>query len=377
MNRKLTTLTAISLAMVASNAHAEDGLEFYGIISTGIEAQSVKAGPGQETQERLRFDTGEWSGSRLGVKGNYRVTETMVANFTLEGGYDSTDGDQSQGGRIFGRKVTAGLVVDGVGTFELGRVQSVGTDTLSQHDPFGASFGTSSFTSSFGSSFTRWDDSIRFVSEDISGFTMRAMYSFDPGLSTNSDRGRFETDEKDRALSLGVDYKVGPTTVSVAHDRYFSNDNNTGSGSIDNDTNVKTYALGATHDFGTFKLHALVGREEDGIVGAADALENLTSGTVGGALTFADGASKDVAMLGASMPWASGILRVGVQTADLDAGVEDTSNVLDRQIIGSVAYTQELTERFGWYAYASYADNLNMVKGAKSSMIGSGVRISF
>ena len=382
MKKRITTLTAAAVAMVGTAAYAEDSLEFYGIISTGLAYEQVQPGESVETQQQLGFDTGQWMGSRFGVRGNYRVTDSLVTVFTLEGGYNSTSGQQSQGRRLFGRELTAGLQIDGIGTLEVGRMNSAATQVLYQYDPFIASFGTSSLTSSFGASFSRWDNTIRFQSEDLSGVTLHAAYSFDPAISSNSNSegSGYETSAKDRALSLGLNYETGPTAIGVVYDRYFSNEENTGSGAINNDTDMTAYGLAATHDFGSLTLHGFVGREENGIVGALGGVADILAGDSsanGSTLLFADGVSRVTTMLGATIPLASGDLRVGLQTAELDAGSQHSDDGADTQRIVSLAYTQELSDRFGWYAYTSVADNLNMVEGAESFQIGSGIRVNF
>mgnify|MGYP000544672095 CR=1 FL=1 len=377
---KKTLLAAALIAGYAGAASAQNSVTLYGVVSTGLEYQTVKAGDGAETQSRFRMDTGEWNGSRWGLRGTEDLGNGLKASFVLESGFDSTDGDQAQGGRLFGRRATVALSGDSWGKVELGRAVSPGTVAFSGVDPFGASFGTSSYTSSAGQSFIRYDDMVTYATPNISGFKAIVGYSFDPGLSSNSESGGFETNNKNRIASAGLRYANGPLLLSGIFDYVYSNNKNTGSTvGIDNDTNVKAWQIGGAFDFKVAKLHAAYGQEIDGSLGFGDAIVNtLAAGGSGqntGAVVFARGVRVQTWMLGATAPIGSGKLAVGVQQArpggDLDTFGAST------QTVASVGYTYNLSKRTGVYGYYSYANNLGMIDGAKSNMFGVGVRHLF
>jgi len=376
---KKTLLAAALLTGFAGAASAQNSVTLYGVISTGFEYESVKSGEGAETNSEFRMDTGEWSGSRWGLKGVEDLGNGLKASFQLESGFDSTDGDQAQGGRLFGRQATVALEGSSWGKVQLGRAMSTGTVMFSGVDPFGASFGTSSYTSSAGQSFIRYDDMITYATPNISGFNAMVGYTFNPGLSSNSEGNGFETNNKNRIASAGLRYANGPILVSGIFDYIYSNNLNAGDGLIDNDTNVKAWQVGGTYDFKVAKIHAAYGQEIDGLVGASDALANLIvgggSGQTGGNVLFARGVRAQSWLFGVSAPVGNGSLRVGVQQqrpgGDLNvAGAAD-------QTVASIAYTYNLSKRTGLYGYYSYANNLNMVDGAKSNGVGVGVRHLF
>ena len=377
---KKTLLAAALIAGYAGAASAQNSVTLYGVISTGLEYQTIKAGDGEETRSRFRMDTGEWSGSRWGLRGVEDLGNGLKASFQLESGFDSTDGDQSQGGRLFGRQATVALEGASWGKVQLGRAVSPATVAFSGVDPFGASFGTSSYTSSAGMSFERYDDMVTYSTPSISGFNAVVGYSFQPGLSTNSAAAGFETNNKDRIASAGLRYANGPILVSGIFNYLYSNNENTGAGLVDNDTNLKSWQVGGTYDFKVAKIHAAYGQEIDGLVGAADSIENAIiaggSGQTGGSATFARGVRAQSWLVGVSAPLGGGKIAVGVQQKR-PGGDLKVSGVTANQTIASVGYTYSLSKRTGLYGYYSYADNLNMIKGAKSNMFGVGVRHLF
>src|SRR5690606_19947579 len=109
---KKTLLAAALLAGFAGAAQAETSVTLYGIIDTGIGYNKVDI-PGTATtagykHSRVGMINGVQSGSRWGLRGTEDLGDGLRAVFTLESGFDSSDGDQAQGGRLFGRQATIG-----------------------------------------------------------------------------------------------------------------------------------------------------------------------------------------------------------------------------------------------------------------------------
>jgi predicted porin len=379
---KKTLLAAALIAGYAGAASAQNSVTLYGVISTGLEYQSIKAGSGAETQSEFRMDTGEWNGSRWGLRGVEDLGNGLKASFVLESGYDSTNGNQAQGGRLFGRQATVALEGASWGKVQLGRAVSPGTVAFSGVDPFGSSFGTSSYTSSSGQTFIRYDDMITYATPNISGFNAVVGYTFNPGISSNSEAAEFETNNKNRIASAGLRYANGPILVSGIFDYVYSNNLNAGDGTIvDNDTNVKAWQIGGTFDFKVAKVHASYGQQIDGLIGFTDAAQNFFdaggSSQNAGGVTFARGVRAQSWLLGVTAPIGSGKLAVGVQQSRPGGELNTFASVFSTQTVASVAYTYNLSKRTGLYGYYSYANNLNMIDGAKSNMLGVGVRHLF
>ena len=375
---KKTLLAAALIAGYAGAASAQNSVTLYGVVSTGFKYTTEKEDSNAETKSQFAMDQGQWNGNRWGLRGVEDLGNGLKASFQLESGYNSTNGRQAQGGRLFGRQATLALEGSSWGKVQLGRAVSPGTVAFSGVDPFGASFGTSSYTSSASQSFIRYDNMVTYATPNISGFNAIVGYSFDPGLSTNSEDPDFETNNKNRIASLGARYSNGPILVSGIFDYIYSNNLNTGGSVIDNDTNIKAWQVGGSYDFKVAKIHAAYGQEVDGLVGAANGIANLLLGSDGntaGSAFFARGVRAQTWMVGLSAPIGSGSLMASVQQQRPGGNLKlvDTAN----QTVASVGYKYNLSKRTGVYGYYSYAKNLNMINGAKSNQIGVGVRHLF
>jgi predicted porin len=112
-----TSVIAIGLITLGSQAQAQSSVTLYGIIDTGV--QYVHNNNGQATQ--IALTSGNDLGTRLGFKGEEDLGGNLKAIFRLENGYDSTGGSLQQGNRMFGRQVYVGLSGDKWGTLTAGR----------------------------------------------------------------------------------------------------------------------------------------------------------------------------------------------------------------------------------------------------------------
>lgn len=376
---KKTLLAAALLAGYAGAASAQNTVTLYGVVSTGLEYQSI-TGDG-ESASRVRMDTGEWNGSRWGLKGTESLGNGLNASFVLESGFDSTDGDQAQGGRLFGRRATLALSNSAWGKIEVGRSFSPGTAAMSGIDPFGVSFGTSSLTSSQSTAFIRYDDMITYATPSFSGFKAIAGYSFDPGLTSNSAGSAFDTNAKTRVAAGGLRYSNGPILLSGSIDYVLSNTLNDGGdiAGIDNDTNVTAWALGAAYDFKVAKLHGSYGQQTGGLIGLTDDVANLLvaggSDAEAGSVLFARGVRTQNWMVGLTAPVGSGLVMASVHQ-ELPGGSLDVDGA-GNQTTASIGYQYNLSKRTGVYGYYSYQDNVAMIDGVKSNMVGVGVRHKF
>src|SRR5690606_22871374 len=103
---KKTLLAAALLAGFAGAAQAETSVTLYGIIDTGIGYNKIKGDGGSIS--RVGMINGVQSGSRWGLRGTEDLGDGLRAVFTLESGFDSSNGDHAQDGRLFGRQATVG-----------------------------------------------------------------------------------------------------------------------------------------------------------------------------------------------------------------------------------------------------------------------------
>lgn len=127
MNKKL--LTAATLAVFASAAHAQSSVTLYGVIDAGISyVNNSKTATGHDNL--FKYDDGVAQGSRWGLRGTEDLGNGLKAIFVLENGFNSGNGTLGQGGAMFGRQAYVGLSQNNVGSLTFGRQYSFSTDYL-------------------------------------------------------------------------------------------------------------------------------------------------------------------------------------------------------------------------------------------------------
>jgi len=379
---KKTLLAAALLTGYAGAAMAQNSVTLYGVFGIGLGYQSVKPGvaaPNMDTKSNLGMVTGQGPGSRWGLRGVEDLGGGLKANFVLESAVTTQTGASSG----FTRQSTVGLASDSWGAVDLGRRTAPSTAAFSGIDPFGASYGTASLTGTMGTNFYRLSNMVMYSSPSISGFRAFAGYSFDTGLSvegtpTNTTAiTSFGTGYKTRATSIGLRYANGPILLAATFDNIQAPASRTADAAANT---YRTWALGGTYDLKVVKLHAAYSQATQGILNNATILQ-AALGAGGGDtnaesnLVFINGARSQSWMVGASAPLGSGSLFAGVQQ-QLPGGSIDTANSAN-ELVASVGYSYNLSNRTSLYAFYSYVNNIAMVKDAVSNQVGLGVTHSF
>lgn len=108
MNLKLSALVLATACAFASTAFAS-GTQIYGVIDQGLDYQHVKTVGGSKT-DSLSMVSGQYIGSRFGLKSEERFDNGTTVGVQLEGGLSTDSGMSGQSGRLFGRD--ARLYVD-------------------------------------------------------------------------------------------------------------------------------------------------------------------------------------------------------------------------------------------------------------------------
>src|SRR5690606_10234349 len=145
---KKTLLAAALTVGFFGVAQAETSVTLYGIIDTGIGYTKVENG--DVDAKKIGLINGVQSGSRWGLRGTEDLGDGLQAIFQLESGFDSSTGDQAQGGRLFGRQATIGLQGDSWGRLDLRRQTNIASKYFADvASPFGASFGQANVGATF------------------------------------------------------------------------------------------------------------------------------------------------------------------------------------------------------------------------------------
>ncbi len=203
--RTLAALTALAAsATLATSAQAESNLTLYGIIDGGL--TYVNGGTGAHV---TRADDGVLNPNRWGLKGDEDLGNGIHTLFTLESGFSLNTGTSHQDGRLFGRQAWVGVADNGLGTISLGRQYDFTWDYISPFNITAFGSGYALHQGDFDRTAGDWfDNSIKFSSVSVGGFSVGAMYAF-------SNRGN--DFHNGSGWSLGARYADGPLNVGVAY----------------------------------------------------------------------------------------------------------------------------------------------------------------
>ena len=195
-------LSALSLPAIAANAAS---VQLYGLIDTGMEFINHAPGGGTHTG----FGSGNWYGSRWGLRGAEDLGGGLKTVFALESGFDIATGNSLQGKRLFGRQAYVGLSDRSWGELTLGRHNTLMIDWMSKFNPYSnSSFGGKNLDPAFSD---RMDNSIKYTTK-LGAVTLGAYYSF----GWNNEQS-WDDANRGRMLGLGLQYKADGLTAAVLY----------------------------------------------------------------------------------------------------------------------------------------------------------------
>jgi len=236
MQKKLIALAIASI--VAAPAFAQSSnVVMYGVVDMGVEVGN--SGFGTKT----RIQSGQSAGNRLGFKGEEALGSGLTAFFTLETGFSLDNGQTTNNssvgnaGRNTGSNVSqstgdsAGVNSDlfqrqaliglkgSWGQLSAGRQYTPAYLMTKAIDPFDAGLGgkINNALSGLASYGDRYDNSALYVTPDMSGFKLSAMYS--TGAENNTDDSR---DQAGEAWTLAGQYANGPAFVGLSYQESYS-----------------------------------------------------------------------------------------------------------------------------------------------------------
>jgi predicted porin len=270
LNKKV--LTAATLAVFASAAHAQSSVTLYGLIDAGISyVNNSKTATGHDNL--FKYDDGVASGSRWGLRGTEDLGGGLKALFVLESGFNSGNGTLGQGGALFGRQAYVGLSQNNVGSLTFGRQYSFSTDYLGGNYSTGGQTVAGNYAYHINDvdqlTSSRINNAVKFSSANFAGLTFGAMYGFSNQAGAFAGAPATGTTAapvagSSRAYSLGVNYANGPFGVGAAYTdiRFPSQATPAFSTSIANVTtgtirDLRTFGVGGRYSIGAATLWAL------------------------------------------------------------------------------------------------------------------------
>jgi predicted porin len=321
---KKSLLALAVLGAFAGAASAQSSVTVYGIVDTGIASTDTGATNGRSTA----MISGGQSASRIGFKGTEDLGNGLKANFVLESGFSSDSGDIATG-TLFNRVSTLGLS-GGFGAFNAGKQTTVLKDAHDQIDPFGAAGivgnierifynARSTATTYVAGPGARPSNSLKYSSNSFGGFKAQAQYTFGEQRGDNGAGAGY---------GLGLGYANGPLNVQFGY-----NDQDFSAANAVTTTETKNAFLGATYDFGGFKLHGAYADTKAEIANAETKARN--------------------AMVGVSVKLGAGTLLASY--AINDNKTTGAVNADAKQV--AIGYTYDLSKRTNLYTGYSRTSN--------------------
>jgi GBP family porin len=390
----------VSFFLIASQstiALAQDSLTLYGIIDIGLQYATVNQTRDHTVQSNQFFGiaSGVQSGSRFGLRGTHEMGGGFQTVFTLENGFDASNGIAQQGNRLFGRKSTVGIKNNNIGQLDIGRQINLASNYFLPIDPFVEGFGQANIGASFGSANTvRYSNMLMLQAQATEALTIGVGYSFAAEMTSIyagngsclesacvaiNQASQFQTNNNLRALTLGAKYSSGPLILAIAYDQLRGPDN------IQNGPpkpNPTAWLAGGLYDFNVIKIAFAYGQTRNGTWNGQPAgagttpASPLADSTLGSGAIFLPGAAANSMMLGITVPWGEASVVASVQRLQ-QVGDLLPSSVTGAQMIYSAAYLYNFSRRTNLYTYASYGNNYAAIQTAQSTVVGVGIRHQF
>ena len=172
------TLIAAAVMAASGVAFAASNVTLYGVLDGGVQVAKTKG-----SANVVSAESGNFMGSRWGIKGVEDLGNGNAVGFQLEQGFSMDTGNGPTGGRAFHR--ISRLYVNGAwGEFGFGRFGSLssGTGPYSMLDSWGGSllatsFGGTNAWDTIAGNTGRVDNAFVYVTPSFAGFKVSVMYS--------------------------------------------------------------------------------------------------------------------------------------------------------------------------------------------------------
>lgn len=298
----------------------------------------------------------------------------MKAAFTLESGFNASNGQSGQSSRLLGRQATIGLESKSWGTLRAGLNKNYATAWIGDVvNPFGTNFGTAGSGSSFSSAASvRYDNMIAYETPKMGGFQLGVGYSFN--ADSKAANTGFKTGDNNRAIIAGLRYASGPVYLAATYDSYNPTHGAPGGQA---EEKLQAFILSGSYDFEVVKLGLAYGQVRDGWFKSNNMGTTPDAGdfTAFGNYRLRDGFRANSYLVALTMPMGNNELIAAWQAADPNndslTGDDETMNVF------SLGMTHKLSKRTNLYAYGTYSDNYAFNRDAKNQAVVVGVRHRF
>ena len=356
---KKSLIAVAALSALAGSAMAAD-VQIYGRIDTGFRYQNVDYDvAGVSDDSSFGMVSGNYSGSRIGIKGSEDLGNGLTVGFVLENGFEGDDGSFDSNEELFGREAL--LYVEGdfgkVGFGRMGILNSTaGSFAIGNFTPWGTGWGSVGDQSLiFGASIgSRWDNMISYRSPEFAGFQVHAQYSFGANTYDDEDDPTITYEEgkttTDRYYAIGATYKVGGLNligiVDSVNEKHVTGD--------DPDDTLRV-TIGGSYDFGVVKPYLSAAYFKDAAMKTW--MDSFASGHTKHIESYLKGDWDGYGViLGASAPLVGGTAHMTIGYMDAEEQNKAVNNIgadLTRYTF-AVGYEYPLSKRTKVYADAGY-----------------------
>ena len=381
------TLAALAvLSAFAGSALAAD-VTLYGRADLGLRYSHVDGDQAnKDAVDTFEMASGNYSGSRFGLKGTEELGNGLKVGFVLENGFNADDGSLGTSGDIFDREAQV-KIMGNFGELGLGRSSIIASDAGSYgigggFNTFGTGWGdVGSQSLLWGAGFSsRYDNMLTYVTPEFAGFKVYAQYSFGDGS------GDENKSTSNRYYGIGATYTNGGLNLLAVVDSVNKKSNPTikvaGESEsiaelVGENVDVKDTVravVGGSYDFGVVKPYLAVGYFKDGSIsdmgGVYDRDIDAIDVNLGDVMSYVYFDGFAVA-LGADAPLFGGKIHgmVGYLDADSDRTVLGSNSDLGldkidftRWMVG-VGYDYNLSKRTVVYVDAGYMKDSWEIKG--------------
>ena len=263
---KKTLIALAALGAMAGAAQAQSTVTIYGLLDAnfGSYKTNVVSGATVQSLTQTKIDSGGLNGSRWGMRFSEDIGGGMAVIGNLESGINLDAGSSAQGGLLFGRRANVGIS-SGFGTVVIGRNSSSYDDVSADHAMMGATIFDPSNTNNgpavtpagvltlvgrnttWVGYNTRFNNSVKYITPNFSGFTGSLMYAFGEDKTT--------TNSASKSVSANLKYVNGPLLVSGG----YQSETAVGSvGSLGAGTKpaLENSLISVAYDFGVAKVGA-------------------------------------------------------------------------------------------------------------------------
>ena len=350
------TLAAVAvLGAFAGSAVAAD-VTLYGLVDYSVRYQNLDADKaGVDKTNKVDMKSGANSSSRFGLKGTEDLGNGVKVGFVLENGFAADTGALGdKNNRLFDRE--AQLFVDGsFGRVSFGRVGQLASANgsyglLGVTGPFSAGYGDATSGLKFvgANGFTRFDNTITYMTPSFGGLTVYAQYS-----SSVSSTGTENESDTDRAYGIGAKFVgAGLTLVGVVDS---TNYQSFGTDAVSKDMDdALTVTLGGNYDFQVAKVY-FGGQYFDNAktVATTNVIVDANKAKIGTGYTLGSlGAEGWGLGLGVGVPVMGGT--ASAYAGYLDADSVDDSDASLKRFTGAVGYSYTFSKRTSMYSTLSY-----------------------